>query len=385
MAAVNLGRAEPTEKDWPGREVSEEDVRAASGDYRDWFSYKDRMHYHNLAWAYFRRARKRVKDLHRRVNWGQLLVAGRMGASKSVWTGSYSLGRTDRGFGFLRGTPFFHFGGNWLFGRALEGSEVYDAIQYIPSNSIFAMDEAHVAADGSVPNNRGNALLRQLSAGLRKKQCLFILITAKPNLLDRRIRADCDRVVLPVKPQIDVQGQNLYQGKVTAKNDMNNFALCFHLWEDFPYQRQGDPEDRSGRYKGVAPLFIGQPDKTMAISGERVRASFALTDSFIPVESGTAWNFGSAEGIATAKKEREQNKTVQDAVNKVVGWILSVDPEDLPAAVSTNAIAGQAGVPNKVAADTLERFFGVYAEAKTTKGWRVDELQAIAIQIFQVG
>lgn len=385
MANIRLGRADPPESEWPGREVDETDVAAACGDPRDWFDYEDRLHFHYLVKEYYERARKRVKDANRQVAWGQMVVAGKMGASKSVFIGSFALGRKDRGWGYLRGTPFFHYGGNWLYGRALDGTELYDAIERIPRNSILAMDEAHVAADGSVPNSRGNALIRQLSAGLRKKQGKFILITAKPDLLDRRIRFDCDTVVLPVKPAVeDDQLNDVYRIKRLPKNDLNNFCLCWHVWEDFPYQRMGDPEENGQKKKRrVPPLFIGPPDKTMTMHGNRVRAGYALTDSFIPVESGTAWEFGSAEQIAKSKEQRQKEAEEKQHINKVVGWILSTDPSRVAPVVSTAAIAGQAGVKAADANRILEGYFGAYPDTKNSKGWKFGQIQNIAELLFE--
>ena len=385
MANAQMGRAEVPEKYWPGREVSEEDVANASGDYRDWFTFEDRLHYFRLVRDAYHKARKTVKDGSRRVRWGEMLVAGRMGASKSVYCGSFVLGRPRKGWGYLRGTPVFHFGGNWLYGRALDGTELYDAIERMPSNAVLLMDEAHVAADGSVPNNRGNALIRQLTAGLRKKQGLLVLITAKPDLLDRRIRADCERVILPVKPAIeDGQLNEGFRIKKEPKNDLTNFCLCWHVWNDYPYQRLGDPED-DGRKKrrSVPPLFIGMPDQTMSMSGERVRAGMALTDSFIPVESGTAWEFGSADQIKKSKEEREKEADSQRLVNEVIGWILEVDLTQVSPVISTPAIAGQCRVGVSEAQRVLEKYFGAYPNTKASKGWRMEEIQQLAETIFE--
>ena len=246
MAAVVLGRADPPESAWAGRWIDEDDVAMSCGDERDWFDDPEmRFQAHRDAMTRFRQGRARRRKMASGFNFAQVMFIGDMGASKSV-SACHEAYRW-----FQRGHPFFHNGG-FNFGRLVEGADIYELVDRVPRHSVIGLDEAHTGLESGMAMSTGVRSFAILCAGLRKKNCKLLLMSAMARMVVRIVREMTSEVRRPLK----IQASPLDHGfgiEYPAHSDPRNFVLCWEVWYDFPFRGVDITEGRRSRRDGLGP------------------------------------------------------------------------------------------------------------------------------------
>ena len=246
----DLGRADPPEEQWPGRWVNVEDVAMSSGDERDWFSFRMRLTAHVRAMKLFRQARRRRRKISSGFDFAQIMWVGDMGASKSVSAAEEAF------WWFQRGHPFFHNGG-FNFGRIVEGADIYEVIANVPMYSVIAIDEAHTGLESGMSMSTGVRGFAILCAGLRKKGCKLLLMSAMARMIVRIVREMTSEVRRPFKVNAAPQDHGLsidYQ----PHSDPRNFILAWDLWHDFPFRGVDIVDGKGGKRRDG----LGKPHDT---------------------------------------------------------------------------------------------------------------------------
>ena len=364
---LEKGRADPPESEWPGRWVDVRDVAASAGDGRDWFSFEMRLKAHVRAMKLFRRARRyrlpRKRGLSPGFDFAQIMWVGDMGASKSVSA------MEEAFFWFQRGHPFFHNGG-FNIGRVIEGADIYEIISRIPMYSVVAIDEAHTGLESGMAMSTGVRSFAILGAGLRKKGCKLLLMSAMARMIVRIVREMTSEVRRPFKVNAAPVDHG-FQVDYKPRNDPRNFVLAWDLWRDFPF-RGVDIVDGRGSKRNDG---LGKPDVTQGVLGETVRNAYLLTDSFRPVDSAHAQRYAGKAAMEAARAAQQQVGLTDDDKNMIVWLHGFLQRPDCPRNVRTAVIAMNQEVTDREAGRLMNRIFGDVDDVKGAQGWKTDAMR----------
>ena len=360
---LEKGRADPPESEWPGRWVDVRDVAASAGDDRDWFSFEMRLKAHVRAMKLFRQARRRRRKMSSGFDFAQIMWVGDMGASKSVSAAEEAF------FWFQRGHPFFHNGG-FNIGRVIEGADIYEIISRIPMYSVVAIDEAHTGLESGMAMSTGVRSFAILGAGLRKKGCKLLLMSAMARMIVRIVREMTSEVRRPFKVNAAPVDHG-FKVDYKPRNDPRNFVLAWDLWRDFPF-RGVDIVDGRGSKRNDG---LGKPDATQGVLGETVRNAYLLTDSFRPVDSAHAQRYAGKAAMEAARAAQQQVGLTDDDKNMIVWLHTFLQRPDCPRNVRTAVIAMNQEVTDREAGRLMNRIFGDVDDAKGANGWRTDTLR----------
>ena len=361
---IDLGRADPPENEWPGRWIDIRDVANSSGDERDWFTFRQRARAHVRLMRLFRQARRRRRKLSSGFDFAQIMWVGDMGASKSVSACEEAL------YWFQRGHPFFHNGG-FNFGRLVEGSDIYEIVARVPMYSVIAIDEAHTGLESGMAMSTGIRGFAILCAGLRKKGCKLLLMSAMARMIVRVVREMTSEVRRPFQVQV---AQQTHGFKLDYPNhsDPRNFVLAWEVWRDFPF-RGVDIVDGKGARKRDDGL--GPADDMQGVAGETVRMAYMGTDSFRPVDTAQAQRFAGKAAMEAAR-EAAASSGLTDDHRKVVGWLYSrLSEPGCPAYLKTAAIALNVGLDSRKTGQLMDGVFGDIDNVKGTNGWKTEGLK----------
>ena len=261
-ARRKFGRSIPPRDEWPGEEVTEDAVLEASGDPRDWFTYKMRLEAfayiqekHWSAWRKIERMGRQLKP----IPFGQTLVCGHQGVGKSVLVCCECMRP------YMKGYPFFHVGQSWLFGRNLVGPERYEVLRRLPLSSTIAYDEAHNPFDTGLSNSTGVRGWRAQSAGFRKKDARLWLASAKANLVAPTVRNTSTQLWRPLKVNIK---NNFLDERPKQHSNPKNFVYVWEEWHNYPLER-GDVFDSGqsqGNGRGPARARTGAGGRRQTVS-----------------------------------------------------------------------------------------------------------------------
>ena len=279
------GHQDPPEEEWPGVMVDEEHVELASGHALDVLGLDERIDVHRKLETLFH---ERYESRQITAHWVFQLLLGQMGSGKTT------LAVVIAALARAQGWPVFHTG-SLLFGRTLRADEVYVAVHQIPSNSLYFIDEAHVFMGLAADNSRHAMLLLQSLAGLRKKNCRFILATAADDLMSRKLKREAHEVLAPFKPELyntrgtktvrDVRRRRLgLQSQHAAPDNSKLFRMGYDTVENYPFAQDGILERM-----GLAPSHEDPDTHTIRrrmIHPAIVREALLLNDSFQQVPVG---------------------------------------------------------------------------------------------------
>ena len=144
-----------------------EEVRLASGNPRDKFSFNERK----KAWEQLEKAHRYNQGRFPNLPWGMDFYAGDMGRGKTL-----SCSREATAY-YACGWEVYH-AGSLLFGRMLQGTEVYTFPQQVEECIVVYFDEPQVWFESNVPQTIANRSVRQVVTTLRKMRCKMIFSTA---------------------------------------------------------------------------------------------------------------------------------------------------------------------------------------------------------------
>ena len=361
---ADMGRHDPPEDEWAGRSVSIDDVADSSGDERDWFSFPMRLEAHLLEVALFRKARKLRRKLSSGFDFGQIMWVGDMGASKSVSACE------EAAFWHERGHEFFHNGG-FNFGRVIEGADIYEIIARIPRHSVVAIDEAHTSLESGAAMTTGIRSFAILCAGLRKKGCKLLLMSAMARMVVRIVREMTSQVRRPFKIKADLDDHGFHVER-PAHSDPRNFVLAWEKWDGFPF-RGADIVEGRGRRRNDG---LGRPHGLQTSFGELVRHAFLLTDSFRPVDTAHAQRYAGKAAMEAARAAAEVGLT--DAHIELLQWLEEkVDSADCPPTFTAEAVGLALAMPPRRVGQLLKGLFGDVEGAQDSRGrWRAREMRA---------
>ena len=362
---LDLGRADPPEDQWPGRWVDARDVMLSSGDERDWFSFRMRMEAHVRAMKLFRRARRRRRKLSSGFDFAQIMWVGDMGASKSVSAAEEAF------HWFQRGHPFFHNGG-FNFGRVVEGADIYEIIANVPMYSVIAIDEAHTGLESGMSMSTGVRGFAILCAGLRKKGCKLLLMSAMARMIVRIVREMTSEVRRPFKVQAVAQDHG-YQVSYKPCDDPRNFVLAWEKWGNFPFRGVDIVDGRGDRKRNDG---LGNADDVQGICGDSVRNAFLLTDSFRPVDTAHAQRYAGKAAMEEARAAQAATGFSEDH-QKIAAWLVDfLNDATCPEFVKTDVVALGVGMKPRHVGQLMNGIFGRVDKARSsTHGWRTERLR----------
>ena len=367
-------RGSPPPDEWPGRDITVEDVLDACDDERDWFSrdmrlqaYYDQMNRFDMA---FKRGRPRhnLPD-GRPFPFGQIMVVGPMGTKKSVGVGCEAAEYNSKGY------PFFHTGG-WLFGRLVSGAEVYEMVDRVPIFCIIATDEAHTTFESGLSGSTGVRAWNIESAGFRKNGVRTYMPTAKAVMLSPQIRQWSDEVWRCVPVTV---GGDVPSGTPPYK-DPRNFVLGFQKWKGFPLQKADIFDAPANRGRG-----LGKPDQTTLRIGQQVREAFKLTDSFMPVLPSQAMQYALKDPMT---QQRERENVGEDGLTAeqraiIIHMFKRCNGMARPEYIKADAIAFDLGIKRSVAQGVLAGVFGDVDEAMhPAKGYSTEVCRVALLSKF---
>ena len=365
----DLGRADPPEEQWPGRWVNVEDVAMSSGDERDWFNFRMRLTAHVRAMKLFRQARRRRRKLSSGFDFAQIMWVGDMGASKSVSAAEEAF------WWFQRGHPFFHNGG-FNFGRIVEGADIYEVIANVPMYSVIAIDEAHTGLESGMSMSTGVRGFAILCAGLRKKGCKLLLMSAMARMIVRIVREMTSEVRRPFKVNAAPQDHGL-SIDYKPHSDPRNFILAWDMWHDFPFRGVDIVDGKGGKRRDG----LGKPHDTRGLTGETVRNAYLLTDSFRPVDTAHAQRYAGKAAMEAARA-RQDEVGLTDEHRQVIIWLHEwLQQPDRPANLRTEVVAMSLELPTRQTGQLMNGLFGDIDKIKGSNGWKTAGLrQALAIK-----
>ena len=279
------GHQDLPEEKWPGVPVTEEHVELAAGHALDVLSREERLRAHRMVDALFH---ERYETRRVMPHWVFQLLLGQMGSGKTT------LALLMAAMAHIKGWPVFHTG-SLLFGRALRANEVYTAVNNIPDNSVYFIDEAHVFMGLAADNSRHSMLLLQSIAGLRKKNCKLMLATAADDLMSRKLKREAHEVLTPWKPALlntrrsgsrrDVRRRMMRLPPLNAAPEKSSlFRMGYDTIENYPFAQDGILERM-----GLAPSHENPETHTVRrriIPPALVKESLLLNDSFQQVPVG---------------------------------------------------------------------------------------------------
>ena len=366
---LDLGRKDPPEDQWPGRWVDARDVMLSSGDERDWFTFPQRMEAHVRAMKLFRRARKhrlrRARGLSPGFDFAQIMWVGDMGASKSVSAAEEAF------FWFQRGHPFFHNGG-FNFGRVVEGADIYEIIANVPMYSVIAIDEAHTGLESGMSMSTGVRGFAILCAGLRKKGCKLLLMSAMARMIVRIVREMTSEVRRPFKVEAAPQDHG-YNIDYKPRNDPRNFVLAWEKWGNFPFRGVDIVDGKGARKRNDG---LGRADDVQGMCGESVRNAYLLTDSFRPVDTAHAQRYAGKAAMEEARAAQAASGFNEDH-QRVAAWLVDfLNGPDCPTYVKTDVIALGVGMKPRAVGQLMNGIFGRVDRARSADhGWRTERLK----------
>ena len=370
---IDLGRADPPEEDWPGRWVDYRDVMLSSGDERDWFTFKHRLTAHVRAMRLFRQARRRRRKLSSGFDFAQIMWVGDMGASKSVSACE------EAHFWFQRGHPFFHNGG-FNFGRVVEGADIYEIIANVPMYSVIAIDEAHTGLESGMSMSTGVRGFAILCAGLRKKGCKLLLMSAMARMIVRVVREMTSEVRRPFKVEAAQQDHG-FKIDYAPHSDPRNFILAWEQWDNFPFRGVDIVDGKGGRKRNDG---LGKPDDVRGVSGECVRNAYLLTDSFRPVDTAHAQRFAGKAAMEAARAEQE-GVGFTDEHRKVLGWLHGrLNQPDCPTNLKTDVVALGVGMNSRRVGSLMNSMFGDVDGTSGSNGWKTGGLKRAMFAKFNL-
>ena len=170
----------------PGTPVGPEEIRIASGNPRDKFSYNERL----KAWEELEKAHKYNRGRYPNLPWGMNFFAGDMGRGKTL-----SCARVAVAY-YWAGWEVCH-AGSLLFGRRLEGTEVYTFPQQLEDCSLVYLDEPQVWFESYVPQTLANRSVSQVVTTLRKLRCKLLFSTAAEQNMLPIFRTETEMVYYP--------------------------------------------------------------------------------------------------------------------------------------------------------------------------------------------
>lgn len=349
---------DPERKDWVGTEVGYDRMILALGDDRDKFSeafrlrnFRDNWRRFNHLWAPDRSGPKLKLGSHQSWAFDMRLIAGEMGARKTLLAGH--LMRRD----FAMGHPAFSTGNSILFGNQINGPEIYHTVERMPMYANAFFDEAHAIAPSTGSNITGVSLLDEITAGLRKKGAKMTLASAKPAQIARRILEQVRTIYIPQKITAQPSAGNEYLFDLWDKgpwcNDPRNFQIVWYVFEDFPVMQPNHPKG----YLLGGRINIGKPRRVFWTKDPyAVRISMTLTDSFDPVEPGLAREFGTAAQLDAYKKQEADFEGLESAEihrDSFAGKIFFLERQGLEY-INKRAMAVEMGLDGKTFSELLD-------------------------------
>lgn len=373
LGNIDLGRADPPEQDWPGRWVDYRDVMLSSGDERDWFTFRHRLTAHVRAMRLFRQARRRRRKRSSGFDFAQIMWVGDMGASKSVSAAEEAF------WWFQRGHPFFHNGG-FNFGRVIEGSDIYEIIANVPMYSVIAIDEAHTGLESGMAMSTGVRGFAILCAGLRKKGCKLLLMSAMARMIVRIVREMTSEVRRPFKVEAATQDHG-FRVDYPAHSDPRNFVLAWEQWDNFPFRGVDIVDGRGERKRNDG---LGRPDDVRGVCGEAVRNAYLLTDSFRPVDTAHAQRFAGKAAMEAARAE-QLNAGFTDDHRRVLGWLHErLSRPDCPVNLKTDVVALGLGMKSRTVGQLMNSIFGDQDGVSGSNGWKTAGLKRVMFAKFDL-
>ena len=360
-----LGLRDLPEDKWAGRPVDQQDIEAASGDPDDYFSARQRLAVARETEKAYRRHHLRPQQWTRRTRekfqWGLVIVSAPMGFGKT--TAASLIARKW----YRRGHMVFHPGG-FLFGRVVNQADLYTLVDNVPLYSVILVDEAHSGLEASMSNTKGVSSFSQLCAGLRKKRCLIILMSAMAWQLAPSIKRMCTEVWRPLKMTVKYR-EGVKPGK--GLKNPGNFTLRMEIYKNSPFNRAATGVKAKESYMGFGP-----PDKEVRWADtlaqrRQVMLAQASIDTFMPVEPGVARNYAtkaaqdenSDKGFAPPREGNLKGNT--DKLDAGIKQFLAACEEQK---IRVTPIAKAVGVNARVVGMRIEALFGETARTGTRGG-----------------
>ena len=258
-------------RELPGTPVTEDDVVEASQDPRDWFSREQRLAVHR--WIEARHAEARVGKKRPRFSYSTNMLVGRMGQGKSVLATATLLPLYEGG------VPVFH-NGSCLFGQALSIEELFLVIDQVPVGSAVFLDEIHTINTRNSELATPQMVQNQALAGLRKKNVLLLLGTAKPGMMGHTMLDDVEQLWVPERVRTRRSGDP--PPRLAPRDDAANFRYAYRAVKDYPFRRDGILE-----WVGLERPRRGRKRwQTRIMDPATMRLAFMATDSFRPLLLG---------------------------------------------------------------------------------------------------
>ena len=372
-------RSDPPEHLWGGRPITVDDVINAGGDYRDWFNVDMRIQAHLRAEGMYRLARRRRKTFNTGGwDFGQQLIVGRMGSKKSALASYIAY------YWYQRGHPVFS-NGSFLFGRKVEGAELYDIVAKVPHDSLIFVDEAHGTFESAAATTTGVRAWEIQSAGLRKLNCKIVMASAMAKMIAPAIRQECDTLLRPRK--INVESESPWRSNPPSHSDPRNFMMAWDVWGGYPFQGADLVGGAGKSTKGG----LGKPDSTkITRNPNAVRNAYLLTDSFVPVDMAHAQLYArrgemdaARDGAAGGKiNPTKWGPAHQNLVQGIIDYDLR---QEKPEWVKASTLAPE-GVSDVVTGKMLNYLFGGVNGAHNSKrGWNLPLLIQAAFREYTTG
>lgn len=375
--------------EWPGEDVTEEDVWLASLDERDWFNYPSRLQafddYRNvldMGWRNRQRGRWGRPYPPPRFEFGQIGVVGDMGTGKTTIVGSEAYYYGQWGY------PFFHVKNpdnnraSWLMGKKIHPAQLYEVIEVIPMFSLLGVDEGHTMFESGLGMASGIRGWQIQGAGLRKAMCRIYIPTAMMVMLAPIIRRSCSEVWRPL--QVKVNDYQLPEEKPPPHSDPANFIQVWDVWKNFPFRQRDIIEARPKRRNGG----LGPPHDRMWRSGEIVRLGFKLTDTFLRVAGAQAQQFALKEQQTEARAQRREEQDGAPTLSPPQEAILKAVWQTCNNGYSTHftadSIAFETGMRLSPVRQILGGFLGNLPDVKTGSQYRCDRIKLALPMKFNI-
>ena len=375
--------------EWPGEDLTEDDVWLAALDERDWFDFPRRLQAHHdyrnrLDMGWYRRqrgiwGRKRPPP---RFDFAQIGVVGDMGAGKTTIVGS-----EIEHYGQF-GHPAFHLYNpdngrpSWTVGKKIHPADLYEVIEVLPMGSILAVDEGHTFFDSRMAGTSGIGAWQQHSAGLRKALCRIYIPTAMMVLLAPNVRESCSEVWQPLKVEVD--DHRLPDEKPPPQSDPKNFLQVWHCWFGHPFRRADIINGRNRVKRGLGP-----PHDTQVRQGAAVREGFKITDTFLRVAGAQAQQYArkSQQEEARERRRGEQDdvSTLSPVQNSVLRSIWETCINGYSEDFTVGSIAFKAQVNQSAASQMVSAFLGDIPGVKKADGrYRCDRVMKVLPMKFNI-